>query len=58
MGAIADFLSGMMCDEGDTVCEEKMKTYEKYGIISVVAIVAIVILMVVIKKKGGPTLSF
>ena len=58
MGAIADFLSGMMCDAGDTACEEKMKTYEKYGIIGVVVIVAIIILVVVMKSKGGPTLSF
>jgi len=57
MGALADFLSGMVCDEGDIECEKKMKTYETYGIIGVIALVAIVVLMIVM-KKGGPTLAF
>ena len=73
MGAVADFLGGLMCDtheitqEDGTIktvitdpeCEKTMKTYEKYAIIAAVAVVVIAVLVVVKKSKGGgPRLGF
>lgn len=72
MGAISDFLGGLMCDtheitqeDGsiktvitDPECEKTMKTYEKYAIIVGVVIVAILALKMVMKSKGGPRLGF
>lgn len=73
MGAISDFLGGLMCDtheitqeDGsiktvitDPECEATMKKYEKYAIIAVVGVAAVFVLMAVMKSKGGgKTLSF
>lgn len=72
MGAVSDFLGGLMCDtheitqeDGsiktvitDPECEKTMKTYEKYAIIAVVVVVALLALKMVMKSKGGPRLGF
>ena len=55
--AISDWIAGMMCDEGDTVCEEKAEKYAMYAMIGAVVLVVLVAAYMMM-GKGGPTLKF
>jgi hypothetical protein len=57
MGAIGDFIAGIICEEGDAECAEKAEKYGMYAMIGGVVLVLLVAAYMMM-GKGGPTLKF
>ena len=57
MGAIGDFIAGIICEEGDVECEKKAETYGTYAMIGGVLLIVLVAAYMMM-GKGGPTLKF